>query len=147
MAQRFLIGSLMPCKRGYSRIWQACWWGSGVFSFEWRGASAPSAWRQGNLHTRKNWGLLGRTLQKGDEIFTLPSPPQQKRLLPKKHRPLYAKETSLPALLGTEAHYFSLQSVRRFFHSAYTITQRADRDGHLFRGNGPRVAFVKRAGV
>ncbi|BCZ17819.1 urea carboxylase [Helicobacter sp. NHP19-003] len=79
-------------------------------------------------------GFLGRALQKGDELFIAPSPPQKKRLLPQKHRPLYAKETSLPALLGPEVHYFSLQSVRRFFHSAYIISPRADRMGICLEG-------------
>ncbi|BEG57681.1 hypothetical protein NHP21005_13690 [Helicobacter sp. NHP21005] len=79
-------------------------------------------------------GFCGRALQEGDALLIAPSPPQKKRLLPQNHRPLYAKETSLPALLGTEAHYFNLQSVRRFFHSVYTISQRADRMGICLEG-------------
>ncbi|CRF45222.1 biotin-dependent carboxyltransferase family protein [Helicobacter heilmannii] len=99
------------------------------------GVQVPLVHGSRATYTRaKIGGFLGRTLQRGDEVFTLQSPPQKKRLLPKKQCPLYAKETSLPALLGTEAHYFSLQSVRRFFHSAYTITQRADRMGICLEG-------------
>ncbi|CRF41515.1 biotin-dependent carboxyltransferase family protein [Helicobacter ailurogastricus] len=79
-------------------------------------------------------GFCGRALQKGDELLIQTHPAQKKRHLPEKHRPIYHKQASLPALLGPEAHYFSLKSVRRFFASAYKISPRADRMGICLEG-------------
>ena len=89
---------------------------------------------------------IGRPVQKGDLIKTLPAQKQaQFRALPEDYIPRISTEAEIRVLMGPQDDCFTEEGIRTFLGEAYTITSQADRMG--YRLQGPPIKHVSGADI
>jgi len=107
------------------------------------GLDAPV--RLGSRSTQQK-ALLGKPLQKGDRLRTLPScgdPPFRKT--PQQWIPTFSKEADIRVVLGPQDDAFTQNGIQTFLSHPYTITSQSDRQG--YRLEGPAVEHVSGADI
>jgi len=89
-------------------------------------------------------GALGRAIQKGDELGSLPSEacqPEPGRTLPARFIPARSSGQPFRVLPGPQLDYFSDRGIETFSNSSYTISPVSDRQG--IRTDGPPIERSK----
>ena len=83
-------------------------------------------------------GLRGDKLAPGD-VLPCARVDQQRRLqLPPDQRPRYQQQLTVRVIPGYQQHHFNRLQQRRFFSSAWTVSQRCDRMGYRLEGTAIR---------
>ena len=82
-------------------------------------------------------GLNGDKLHAGDQLPCAPVTHRRRCYLPVEHQPHYQATVTVRVIPGYQQHHFSRLQQRRFFGSAYTVSERCDRMG--YRLEGPAV--------
>ena len=85
-------------------------------------------------------GLEGRTLRRGDILYTLDQPPSLGKIglrFPADRIPPFEKEGTLRVILGPQDQHFTEKGSQTFFSSVYQVTPQCDRMG--VRLDGPRI--------
>ncbi|MBW2305311.1 MAG: biotin-dependent carboxyltransferase [Deltaproteobacteria bacterium] len=107
------------------------------------GIDAPVLLESRSTHQRT---LLGRPIQKGDLIRTLPAQREaQFRALPEEHLPQFFNEAEIRVVMGPQDDYFTKEGIRTFLGRTYTITSESDRMG--YRLEGPPIQHVSGADI
>ncbi|MFT7287706.1 MAG: biotin-dependent carboxylase-like uncharacterized protein [Halieaceae bacterium] len=82
-------------------------------------------------------GLRGDRLAVDDILPFAPSAPMDRLRLHRADRPHYSHQATVRVVPGYQEHHFARIEQRRFFSSAYLVSQRSDRMG--YRLDGPAV--------
>jgi len=85
-------------------------------------------------------GLQGRSLKRGDILFTLDRPPSLKKLslrFPNDWIPSFEKEVRLRVIPGPQDYHFTEKGFKIFSTSFYQVTRQCDRMG--IRLEGPKI--------
>jgi biotin-dependent carboxylase-like uncharacterized protein len=107
------------------------------------GLDAPV--RLGSRSTQQK-ALLGKPLQKGDRLRTLPSGNDPSfRKIPQQWIPTYSKEADIRVVMGPQDDAFTERGIQTFLSQPYTITSQSDRQG--YRLEGPPVDHVSGADI
>ena len=88
----------------------------------------------GSRSTNQN-ALLGKALQKGDILRTLPAKQRARfRRLPEAFVPTFSEEPSIRVLMGPQDDFFTRRGIETFLEEAYTVTSQSDRQGYRLEG-------------
>ena len=83
-------------------------------------------------------GLEGRTLRRGDILYTLDPPPSLDKIglrFPDDWIPSFEKEITLRVIPGPQDHHFTEKGLQTFFSSTYQVTPQCDRMGLRLEGS------------
>ncbi|UOE92376.1 biotin-dependent carboxyltransferase family protein [Alkalihalobacillus sp. LMS39] len=103
------------------------------------GFQAPTVLGSKSTYTKGRFGgIEGRTLQKGDRLFSEKREGVIRRVrLSTALIPKFKEKKRIRVIVGPDEHLFSSQGFATFFQSEYTISGQSDRMG--YRLNGPSV--------
>ena len=79
-------------------------------------------------------GLRGTSLQAEDELPCRAVTRRKYYYLPVKDQPRYQNTLTVRVIPGYQQHHFNRVEKRRFFSSAYTVSERCDRMGYRLKG-------------
>ena len=99
-----------------------------------------------NSRSTHQKALLGRPLQKGDLLRTLPAETDPPLLrLPEEWIPAYSEQADIRVVMGPQDDAFTAKGIDAFLSGSYTITSESDRQG--YRLEGPSIEHVAGADI
>lgn len=101
--------------------------------------------RLGSRSTQQK-ALLGKPLQKGDRLRTLPADAEASfRKIPDEWIPTYPREADIRVVMGPQDDAFTEKGIHTFLSQSYTISSQSDRQG--YRLEGPPIEHVSVADI
>jgi biotin-dependent carboxylase-like uncharacterized protein len=79
-------------------------------------------------------GLHGSALSAGDRLPCSTAVTRRRYFLAERERPRYQQHLTVRVIPGYQQHHFSRTAQRRFFGSAYRVSERCDRMGYRLEG-------------